>query len=191
MPVTAGANTVRAAAIVGGGMVAAIHRRAIRVAGGAVVGVLGSRPERSAQIAAGWGVAAFPDLDALLGGDVNVVHVCTPNSTHARYATAVLRSGRHLVCEKPVATSAAEAQSLPSLRLKPGSSRRCRSSTATTRSSASCARVGSSATVFDQENPETAWIGTPDGATVIARGAGQVSDDERPQSYLPGGHAQG
>lgn len=108
---TVGANTVRAA-IVGGGMVAAIHRRAIRAAGGAVVGVLGSRSERSAQIAAGWGVAAFPDLDALLGGDVNVVHVCTPNSTHAHYATAVLRSGRHLVCEKPVATSAAEAQSL-------------------------------------------------------------------------------
>lgn len=45
--------------------------------------------------------------------------------------------------------------------------------------------------MFDQENPETAWIGTPDAATVIARGAGQVSDDQRPLSFLPGGHAQG
>jgi predicted dehydrogenase len=45
--------------------------------------------------------------------------------------------------------------------------------------------------VFDQEAPETAWLGSPDGAQVIARGAGRLSADQARLSYLPGGHPQG
>lgn len=93
-------------------MIAAVHRRAIDAACRTVVGALSSMPERSAETAADWSVAAFGGLDALLGKDVDVMRVCTPNATHARYASAVLGSGRHLVCEKPVATSATDAQHL-------------------------------------------------------------------------------
>jgi predicted dehydrogenase len=45
--------------------------------------------------------------------------------------------------------------------------------------------------VFDQEAPETAWLGSPDGAQVIARGAGRLSAEQARLSYLPGGHPQG
>jgi predicted dehydrogenase len=45
--------------------------------------------------------------------------------------------------------------------------------------------------VFDQEAPETAWLGSPDGAQVIARGAGRFSADQERVSYLPGGHPRG
>ncbi|MFD7288784.1 Gfo/Idh/MocA family protein [Streptomyces sp. NPDC059863] len=45
--------------------------------------------------------------------------------------------------------------------------------------------------VFDEENPETAWLGLPDGAWVVARGAGSLAPDRQRLSYLPGGHAQG
>ena len=45
--------------------------------------------------------------------------------------------------------------------------------------------------VFDQEAPETAWLGSPDGAQVIARGAGRLSAEHARLSYLPGGHPQG
>ena len=103
------------AAIIGTGMIAAVHHRAIRAAGGVLVGVLGSRPERSAEAAAEWDCAAYPDLEALLAADIDLVHVCTPNATHAEFTTAVLKSGRHVVCEKPVAVTVAQAEGLEAL----------------------------------------------------------------------------
>ena len=56
------------AAIIGSGMIAAVHRRAVLLAGAELVGVLGSRPERSEQAARRWGLpAAFTDLADLAG----------------------------------------------------------------------------------------------------------------------------
>lgn len=47
---------------------------------------------------------ALPELDA--------VSVCTWNSAHAPCAIAALNAGKHVLCEKPMATSAAEAQEM-------------------------------------------------------------------------------
>lgn len=44
---------------------------------------------------------------------------------------------------------------------------------------------------FDQEEPETAWLGTPQEVSVLARGNGTESADAARFAYLPGGHAQG
>jgi predicted dehydrogenase len=43
------------------------------------------------------------------------VHVCTPNSTHVAMTEAVLASGKHVICEKPLATSVADARHLAGL----------------------------------------------------------------------------
>jgi len=43
---------------------------------------------------------------------VDVVHVCTPNRLHAPLAEAALAAGKHVVCEKPLALTAAEADRL-------------------------------------------------------------------------------
>jgi predicted dehydrogenase len=40
------------------------------------------------------------------------VHICTPNTTHADFAARAIKAGKHVVCEKPLATSAAEAEEL-------------------------------------------------------------------------------
>jgi predicted dehydrogenase len=40
------------------------------------------------------------------------VHICTPNDLHAPLAEAALHAGKHVVCEKPLATTAAEAERL-------------------------------------------------------------------------------
>ncbi|GAB3598626.1 Gfo/Idh/MocA family protein [Microbacterium tumbae] len=103
------------AAIIGSGMIATVHARAVRAAGGEVTGFLGSRPGRAAALAAEWGAEEFPDLDALLGAGIDVVHVCTPNGTHVAYSEAALRAGRHVVCEKPLATTPEDAERLARL----------------------------------------------------------------------------
>ncbi|WP_371579561.1 Gfo/Idh/MocA family protein [Streptomyces sp. NBC_01314] len=100
-------------AIIGTGMIAEAHLRAARDAGAAVVGVLGSLPERSLEAAERWGVATgYPSLPELLEARPDVVHICTPNNTHIGYAHAVVKAGLHMVVEKPIATSLTEAREL-------------------------------------------------------------------------------
>jgi len=101
------------AGIVGAGFMGSVHARAIRNVGGEVTGVVGSRPERGREAAAALGTTPFDDLDALLADPaIEVVHLCTPNHLHAAAAQAVIASGRHVVCEKPLATSLADATAL-------------------------------------------------------------------------------
>ena len=50
--------------------------------------------------------------EVLARDDIDVVHVCTPNSTHAEISVAALESGKHVMCEKPMAINAAEAKAM-------------------------------------------------------------------------------
>ncbi len=45
-------------------------------------------------------------------GDVDVVHVVTPNGLHATHTIAALQAGKHVMCEKPMAISSAECQTM-------------------------------------------------------------------------------
>jgi predicted dehydrogenase len=50
---------------------------------------------------------------AVLGtGFVGIVHVATPNHLHVPQVRAALAAGKHVVCEKPLATTAADAAEL-------------------------------------------------------------------------------
>ncbi len=51
--------------------------------------------------------SAISDLWKL---DLDVVHICTPNNSHAEIAIAALEAGCHVMCEKPMATTAADAR---------------------------------------------------------------------------------
>src|SRR4051794_41475509 len=44
--------------------------------------------------------------------DVDLVDVCTPGDTHAGIAVAALEAGKHILCEKPLANSVAEAEAM-------------------------------------------------------------------------------
>jgi predicted dehydrogenase len=99
-----------------------VHARAARASGAQLVGVA-SRTYGGAESARRQlGVErAYPTLDDLLADDrVDVVHVCSPNQTHAAIAQAALAAGKHVICEKPLATSAIEAGEL--VRFAAGSS---------------------------------------------------------------------
>ena len=53
---------------------------------------------------------AYADLDELIRGPAEVVHVCSPNATHAPYVAALVAAGKHVVCEKPLGVSLDEAE---------------------------------------------------------------------------------
>ena len=101
-------------AIAGAGMVARLHLDAARRAGARVVGVCASTPERGRQAAERFGLdRAFASAEDLAtDAEVDVVHVCTPNASHHRLTELALRSGKHVVCEKPLATTSADADEL-------------------------------------------------------------------------------
>src|SRR5829696_30574 len=44
--------------------------------------------------------------------DVDLVDVCTPGDTHAEIAIAALQAGKHVLCEKPLANTVAEAEAM-------------------------------------------------------------------------------
>ena len=110
---TDGAGRRLRSAIIGTGMIAAVHRRSILLAGADLVGVLGSQPDESRAAARRWGARlAFGGVDDLLASEADVVHVCSPNATHSPYVEALLAAGKHVVCEKPLGISLAEAEAM-------------------------------------------------------------------------------
>jgi predicted dehydrogenase len=109
------------AAIVGGGFMARVHAAAIRSSGSELVGVLSSTPEKSVRAADEVGApVAFSSLEQLLDSSVDVVHVCSPNSTHFSITEAALNASKHVICEKPLATNSADAMRLVRLAAQKG-----------------------------------------------------------------------
>jgi predicted dehydrogenase len=110
------------AAVIGTGFIGTVHVEALRRIGVDVRGVLGSSPERGAARADALGVRqAYASLDDLLADDsVRVVHVTSPNDLHVSQSRAALEAGKHVVCEKPLAMTAAESAELVELAAERG-----------------------------------------------------------------------
>ncbi|MFL5640957.1 MAG: Gfo/Idh/MocA family protein [Chloroflexota bacterium] len=102
------------AAVIGTGFIGTVHVEALRRIGVQVRGVLGSTPERGAARAQALGVPrAYDDLaDLLRDPQVEVVHVTSPNDLHVPQTLEILAAGRHVVCEKPLAMTAADSRRL-------------------------------------------------------------------------------
>lgn len=63
----------------------------------------------------------FTDMHEMLKlGEIDAVSVCTWNSAHAPCAIAALNAGKHVLCEKPMAMSAAEAMEMKAAAEKNG-----------------------------------------------------------------------
>lgn len=110
------ARNVRAG-IVGLGFIGEVHARAVRAAGGTLVAVADGTTDGIRAKAHRLGaMRGLPSAEAVIGSpDVDVVHLCTPNHLHAPLARLALEAGKHVVCEKPLATTRADAESLADL----------------------------------------------------------------------------
>ncbi|MDZ4778673.1 MAG: Gfo/Idh/MocA family oxidoreductase [Planctomycetia bacterium] len=90
--------------IVGVGMIAKFHARAIAdVRGAKLVGCYGRRPEAAKAFAAEQGCEAFASLDAMLANpQLDVVTICTPSGAHLEPAVQAAKAGKHVIVEKPL-----------------------------------------------------------------------------------------
>jgi predicted dehydrogenase len=109
--------TIPASAVVGTGFIGPVHVEAIRRLGRPVLGVLGSTPQRSREAAARLQVPkAYVSLDELLAdSEIGTVHVASPNRWHFPQCRQLLQAGKNLICEKPLAMTAAEGAELVAL----------------------------------------------------------------------------
>lgn len=115
--------------IVGLGFMAATHIRAYQKVAGAVLGSFCSPSGRhldgdftnvAGNIATGdplkvdmANIRTCRRLDDLLNDpSIDLIDICTPTTTHRELAIAALKSGKHVLCEKPLARTSAEASEI-------------------------------------------------------------------------------
>ncbi|MDR6757978.1 1,5-anhydro-D-fructose reductase (1,5-anhydro-D-mannitol-forming) [Mycoplana sp. BE70] len=87
---------------------------AIRATGGDIVSVMSTSAKRGQKYAADHGIGKAVTTTADLVGDpqVDAVYISTTNELHRDQAIAAARAGKHILCEKPLATSLSDAQAM-------------------------------------------------------------------------------
>ena len=112
--------------MVGGGegaFIGAVHRMAARLDGHyqLVAGALSSTPDKALRSAAALGLEparCYPDFAAMARAEkrrsdgIEAVAIVTPNHMHAPVALAFLKAGIHVICDKPLTRTLAEARRL-------------------------------------------------------------------------------
>ena len=103
--------------IVGAGVIGMFHVDAVKAAPGQLELVAFCDSSDSALAEAGRKVGLdadhlHTDYHALIADDVDAVFVCVPNFLHKDVTIAALEAGKHVLCEKPMATSAADAAAM-------------------------------------------------------------------------------
>ena len=104
-------------AVVGTGFIGPVHVEALKRLNIPVKGILGSSPDKSQRAARALNLAtAYASFDDILNDEgVDVVHITSPNQFHLEQAAGVLKAGKHVVCEKPLALNTDETQQLVEL----------------------------------------------------------------------------
>ncbi|MSP12530.1 MAG: Gfo/Idh/MocA family oxidoreductase [Chloroflexi bacterium] len=102
-------------AIVGPGLIAQVHREAIAAnadLGAHLVAVGHYNPARFAEISAEFGVPCLSLAEVLAHPEVDVVLISSPSGHHASQTIAAARAGKHVLVEKPMALSLADADAM-------------------------------------------------------------------------------
>lgn len=108
--------------VAGLGFIGPAHIEALRrIPGIEVLAVSETTKELADKRAAQLGIKkSFASFQELLQEDIDCVHICTPNNLHFEMAKAALNAGKHVVCEKPLATTIEEGVELLNLAREKG-----------------------------------------------------------------------
>jgi predicted dehydrogenase len=102
-------------AIFGTGFMGRVHTESLRRLGDVeVVGIAGSTAERARefanQIGIDWSTGDYREL--LEDPNIDAVHICSPNALHYEMTMRSLERGKHVMCEKPLASTIDEARDM-------------------------------------------------------------------------------
>lgn len=102
------------AGVVGVGFIGVAHIEALRRIGVNVLGIVGSDPDRARRKAAEQDLPKVYDSieDLLAEPAIDAVHIASPNNVHFDQAMAVIRAGKHVICEKPLAITSGQSAEL-------------------------------------------------------------------------------
>jgi len=110
-------------AIFGTGFMGRVHLDALRRQESVeVAAIAGSSVESARRLGEGFGIVVLSAdyREILRDPAIDAVHICTPNALHFSMAKEALEAGKHVVCEKPLATSVREARELVALAAQKG-----------------------------------------------------------------------
>src|ERR1700733_3640127 len=110
-------------AIFGTGFMGRVHLEAVRRAEWVeAVAIVGRNIEAARRLGAGFGIATIATdyREILRDPAIGAVHICTPNAQHFSMAKDALNTGKHVLCEKPLATSVEEGEELVELAAQKG-----------------------------------------------------------------------
>jgi predicted dehydrogenase len=110
-------------AILGTGFMGRVHLEAVRrVESVEAAAIAGRNVEAARQLGAGFSISAIATdyREILRDPEIDAVHICTPNAQHFPMAKDAIEAGKHVLCEKPLATSVEEGEELVSLAAKKG-----------------------------------------------------------------------
>ena len=93
--------------LLGAGFVGQVHSQAwAQVEYAELVAVAGLPRETAAKLASSAGGMATDSIEEILTDDeVDVIDICLPTDLHEKYVIQSLRSGKHILCKKPLALS--------------------------------------------------------------------------------------
>ena len=100
-------------AILGCGVIGDVHARAIAELPELceLVALCDVNPARAEEYAKKYNVKAYSDYAEMLrDGEIDAVSICTPSGMHADQAIAAIEAGKHVLCEKPMALTTADAE---------------------------------------------------------------------------------
>jgi predicted dehydrogenase len=109
-------------AILGTGFMGRVHLEAVRRVESVQAAAIAGRNEAAARhLGDAFSVPAMTDYrEVLRDPAIEAVHICTPNAQHFSMAKEALQAGKHVICEKPLTTTVAEAEELVALAARQG-----------------------------------------------------------------------
>ena len=110
-------------AIFGTGFMGRVHLEAVRrVESVEAASVVGRNADALHKLASAFSVPKVTTdyREVLRDNSIQAVHVCTPNAQHFAMTKEALQAGKHVLCEKPLTTTVAEAEELASLAAQKG-----------------------------------------------------------------------
>ncbi|NLU09875.1 MAG: Gfo/Idh/MocA family oxidoreductase [Tepidanaerobacter acetatoxydans] len=78
-----------------------------------LIGFYDKNPKRTHEVAQKYGGIAYGSYEELLANkEIDAVSICVSNHLHAEITIAALRAGKHVLCEKPMATTLADCEAM-------------------------------------------------------------------------------